>query len=265
MDTELDEDWRHWATATLASDVPPAFPGGPSHKAGARIYFATLTKDRFGRIIAFAMPSPTALALSISIRAARAAEQLRSELKFEKGFSPFGPSQSVPNDAIPQLYDFFEHCMQAVTFALNALEIFCNQTIADSLKDGAIYSRSTRKGKQELDATAAQRTPSLEEKLSDILPALLGIPSPRGMAAWSGFKLLQRVRNSTIHMKAEEAYKSDFSADNSTLFHEFFLLKSAMVFPLNAVEVLGTIQKVGQPEPSWLQAARRQAGGPAAR
>jgi hypothetical protein len=256
--TESADDWRHWATTTLASDVPAAFPGGPSHKAGARVYVATLTKDSYGRVVAFCMPSPTALALSISIRSAEAAEQLRGGLTFEKGVSPLGPSRSVPNSASSQLYDFFERCMQSVTFAVNAIEIFCNQTLADELRDGATYTHETRKGEEELDATTAQRNLSIEEKVGTALPDLLSVPSPRGKAAWSDLKVLLRVRNSTVHMKAEEAYKGDLSAEIRTLFHEFFVAKSILAFPANAVEVLGAIQKPGKPEPSWLEAARAQ-------
>jgi hypothetical protein len=59
-------------------------------------------------------------------------------------------------------------------------------------------------------------------------------------------------------MKAEEAYKGDLSAEIRTLFHEFFVAKSILAFPANAVEVLGAIQKPGKPEPSWLEAARAQ-------
>jgi len=37
-------DWRIEAAATLAKDVPAAYPGGPSHKAGAHVYLSHVVK-----------------------------------------------------------------------------------------------------------------------------------------------------------------------------------------------------------------------------
>ena len=67
-------DWRHWAVTTLAEDMPAAYPGGPSHKAGAPLYLSMDARNPKGERVGFTMPSPTALALSISIQSAKRAD-----------------------------------------------------------------------------------------------------------------------------------------------------------------------------------------------
>ena len=37
-------DWRIALATRLVKDVPAAYPGGPSHKAGAPVYVSSLTK-----------------------------------------------------------------------------------------------------------------------------------------------------------------------------------------------------------------------------
>lgn len=73
-------DWRHWAATRLAADMKAAGPGAPAHKAGSPIYQSAITRDSYGRVVAFTMPSPTALALNISIGAARRADEIRRSL-----------------------------------------------------------------------------------------------------------------------------------------------------------------------------------------
>ncbi|MGI8926362.1 MAG: hypothetical protein ACR2HN_06915 [Tepidiformaceae bacterium] len=109
-------DWRHWAAARLAEDLPAAYPGGPSHKAGSALVVTSLTHDQRGELIGFTMPSPTALALDIAIQAAKKAEILREQLTLVRQVSPYGPVRAVPLEQSSTTYDFFEQCMLTVTF-----------------------------------------------------------------------------------------------------------------------------------------------------
>lgn len=250
-------DWRHWAVATLAKDMPPAYPGGPSHKTGARVFLTTVAREARGELVGFTMPSPTALALSISIQAAKKADILRGEITFQKQTSPYGAARGVPADQATRLYDFFEQCMITVTFSFNALEVFCNQTVADELKE--TYTRSSRRGQQELTAERVQRELSTEEKLANALPTILGTDSPRDEPVWSDFRRLKRARDSTIHMKASDAYARG-EIDKESLFAEFFSMNSLMGFPIFAIEVIRFFNKPDQEERRWLRHARELAG-----
>lgn len=259
MDDSIDEfDWRHWAVVTLAQDLPAAFPGGPSHKAGSKGTLSTMTKDRLGRYVSFNTPSPTALALSASISAARRADRARAGLSFAKLVSPMGSTRGVPTSESTQVFDFFEECMIAVVFAFNAVEMFCNQTIADRLGQGT-FSRTTKKGEQHFDSAQAQRGLSTEEKLSVVLPELLSSTSPFSTGIWQSYKTLKRIRNSTIHLKSEEAYNQG-EPDRRSLFDEFFHLATVMTFPICAIEIIGYFSKSVGGEGRWLAQARSKAG-----
>src|SRR5438105_4182581 len=109
--TDSFGDWRHWAVTTVAQDVPAAYPGGPSHPAGSAVYLSTMTHDSFGRLTGFTVASPVALALSVSVRSAVAADELRRKLRFEKHVTPLGPARGIPIGGSTHLYDYFEECM----------------------------------------------------------------------------------------------------------------------------------------------------------
>lgn len=75
-------DWRIRAVTTLTKDVPAAFPGGPSHRAGSPVYLVTENTDGSGKPVSFTTPSPVALALAIAHEAASQAHRLRPTIAF---------------------------------------------------------------------------------------------------------------------------------------------------------------------------------------
>jgi hypothetical protein len=256
-DDELG-DWRLWWVGRSAEALPATPQGAPAHKAGTPVYLASLARDRFGRVISFATPSPVAMALSIARGSAKRADQFRQSLTFVNQLSPVGPAKGVPTDQAPALFDFFEQCMITVTFSINALEVHCNQVIADELDDGKTYHRRTAQGESDIGAKALQRKATLEEKLTQVLPHLLLIDGPDKNALWPHFKTLKRARDSTIHMKAEEAYSSRElgDIDKESLFHEFFNTKTMQTFPLFATEIIDYLRRPGVPAPRWLNAVK---------
>ena len=64
-------DWRIQAVTTLAQDVPAAYPGGPSHKAGAPVYLVSAAKNDEHNSIGFVTPNHPALALNIALGASK--------------------------------------------------------------------------------------------------------------------------------------------------------------------------------------------------
>lgn len=231
-------DWRIRAATRLAADVPPAFPGGPSHKTGAPVYLTTTTTNPKKQPVGFVTPSAVALALSVAMRVSVEAESLGSKLQFEEVLTPTGKGKSVKNQDLGLLYDYFEHCMIAVTFSFQALETYCNQVVADELKND--FSLQRRDGIKFFTPAELEREVSTEEKLSVVLPSLLKVGTPKGKKVWQDFVILKRARDSTIHLKSYDQYPNTPPTnvvDEGNLFFQF-LNKKPKDFPKSAIHLI---------------------------
>ena len=245
-------DVRCHATARLKTDLPAAYTGGPSHKAGTIIYSATLTRDSKGKLIGFLRPSPVALSLNIAIKESKKAIKLRQTIAFQDNVTPHGPGKGVATENSPHLFDYFECCMVAVAFSFQALEVFCNDIIARNVK--GTYKLQRRNGMADFSVDDLQRYPSTEEKLATILPDILNIDSPKSETVWQHFKELKRIRDTTIHLKSHDAYKQDI--DEESLFYEFFRTE-ADKFPQFALEMIEFFTDFKEAGP-WLESAHNQ-------
>ena len=192
-------DWRISAVGTIKEDIPAAYPGGPSHKAGTPIYQSTLVQTEDKQNIGFTLPSSTAMALNIAINAAKSAKDFKSRIAYGKVATPQGSGLAVNHDSDECLFNYFEQCMIAVTFSYQAIEVFCNHTIAREIKEATEVKR--RKKRVILSPLELERQLSTEEKISLILPKIKGLPTPKGKRPWEAFKKLKEARDSTIHMK----------------------------------------------------------------
>ena len=244
-------DWRVELFGTLANDVPAAFPGGPSHKAGTFIYpNPTLVKHPSYNAIGFITPSPTAMALNVASVAASTAVALKTQIVFSNMVSPIGTVKSVVNETLPYLFNYFEQCMIAVTFSFQSLEAFANQIIQSRLK--ATYQVQRRDGTpRDLSPDELERQASTEEKLATILPDLLGVKTPKGQKLWERFVKLKRVRDSTIHLKTVDA---ESKLDAESLFFQF-LNHNAKEFPRAALDMIDHFRE-GKNKPLWTQRIR---------
>jgi hypothetical protein len=233
MDLTGPADWRIEVFGKLAHDVPAAFPGGPSHKAGDFVYFdPTLVRHPSYNAIGFITPSPTAMALNIASNAAAAAKSTRAQITFINGASPVGTVKMVTNETLPHLFDFFEQCMIAVTFSFQALEAFSNQQIQARLK--GTYTVQRRSGPKDLSADELERELATEEKLATVLPDLFKVKTPKGKKVWERFVKLKRARDSTIHLKKRDA-RSEL--DMESLYFQF-LNHDAKEFPRAALSMV---------------------------
>jgi hypothetical protein len=73
MNSDEVVDWRVWKAAVVAEDSGIA-------KAGDHVYVITNLKDSVHGPFSFITPSPIALALEVSVRSAKKANELRSAL-----------------------------------------------------------------------------------------------------------------------------------------------------------------------------------------
>lgn len=234
----------------VKDDVPPAYPGGPSHKAGSALCLTTLTRDSKGNIIDFLTPCPIALALSIAIQASKRAIELHQTIDFRDVVTPYGPAKTATK--ISSLFDYFECCMVAVTFSFQALEVFCNDIIGKKLK--GTYKLQRKKNVIEVSVYELQRLPSTEEKLATILPDILKVNSPKSGKVWENFKELKKIRDTTIHLKSHDLYKSDI--DEESFFYEFFRIE-ADKFPRFALEMIEFFTDSKEAWP-WLELYHKQ-------
>jgi hypothetical protein len=244
-------DWRIQAASRLAEDVPAAFPGGPSHKAGTPVHQATSTRVHQKQPIGFVTPSATALALSVAIKASIQAKELREELTFDEVLTPDGKGRSVGFNNIAPLYDYFEYCMIAVTFSFQALETFSNHTIASRLK--GTYNLRRRDGTRTVTHMELEREASTEEKLATVLPDILGKKSPKGGTVWQNFVKVKRARDSTVHLKSLDQYPNQHSkvgTEQDTLFYQF-LNNDPTDFPKASIRVIKYFVSLEQ-IPRWL-------------
>ena len=220
-------DWRILGALRLAEDVPAAFPGGPSHKAGSPVLLTDLACDESGVPTGFTAPDASAMAFSIAYRASNEATKLKNKLRFDQVATPDGPGQAVSNDNSTELFDFFEAAMQSVVFSFLALECFCNHVINRELTEAVEIKR--KKKRIFLSPAQAERQLSTEEKLTQIIPKLKGKATPKGKKVWESFVNLKRARDSCVHMKGSSQYSGGDSDDNSLFF--FFLHFNISEYP----------------------------------
>jgi len=247
-------DWRIRAVSRLTKRSVSR--EGHVYKAGSSVTLTTVTEVGERHVLSFTTPSPPALALSIAIRAVRQAKELRKRLAFaEKAetypvfFDKPEMEQLITNDTV--LFDFFEECMTAMAFSFQALETFSNTIIAEKLKQ--IYHLKRRKKALELSAGELQREASTEEKLGVILPEILSTRTPKGDKVWQDFKDLKAARDTTIHMKALDAYLG-VNIDKETFFYKLLNVE-AKEFPRAAISMMAFFFKDDQ-LPRWLMNAR---------
>jgi hypothetical protein len=237
-------DWRISAVGTLKEDIPAAYPGGPSHKAGTPIYPSTLVQTEDKQNIGFTLPSSTAMALNIAINAAKSAKDFKSRIEYGKVVTPQGSGLAVDHDSDEYLFNYFEQCMIAVTFSYQAIEVFCNHTIAREIKEATEVKR--RKKRVILSPLELERQLSTEEKISLILPKIKGLPTPKGKRPWEAFKKLKEARDSTIHMKNIDQQ----AVDTESLYFQF-LSKDCDIFPQAAIAMIHYF--LNGKEPRWLK------------
>lgn len=246
MSSTMDDgfgDWRIAAAARIAKDIPAAYPGVPSHKAGSAVYQSALVQTDTGENVGFTLPSSTAMAINVAMNAGAQANKLKKMLVFDNVVTPNGAGKSVSNRVNSVLYDFFEQCMVSVTFSYQALEVFSNHTIARELKKAMTVKR--RKKRILLSPEDLERQLSTEEKLSVVLPEIRNLPTPKGKQPWESFKKLKYARDATIHLKS----KDQQVVDRESLFF-VFLSQDPESFPRAAVEMIRYFTSTN--EPRWL-------------
>ena len=126
--------------------------------------------------------------------------------------------------------------MVVSAFSFQALEVFCNQSIGRSVRGTTVVKR---RGKRvSLTAEEIERQLSTNEKLSQVLPEIFDIPTPKGKKVWEPFKELQESRDSAIHLKSNHQY----AVDENTLYYQFLTGKFEH-YPRAAADMISYFQR----------------------
>ncbi|WP_157982614.1 hypothetical protein [Simplicispira lacusdiani] len=154
--------------------------------------------------ISFFTPNNVSLFVSISHRELKEAERIYKSL-IHKAFGKKN-KMKIKGRNLTRLYNYFEHIQSSIIAIYTAIESLANIAIPHSYK----LERKNNKGVTELwDKESIERWYKTSEKISDIVPGVLEIDSPKKLPLWQKFKELEDIRNEIIHQKTAIKSKTD--------------------------------------------------------
>ena len=209
-DENLDKvDFRYQAVTTLAEDFKSPYTG-IVHKQGTIVCYSAITQYSKKTTITFPIPNVSAMYLDLSSKYFK--DSHKELLKIENLENRIGESVKIKD--IPAFFDLLEKRIASIILAYTALEVFANQTIPDNY----IYykERQDNKCKEIYSKEQIEHWIPLDEKLSDVLPKVLTIESPKNKKSsniWDKYKKLKKSRNRFIHLKSKDVKSSDIDKD----------------------------------------------------
>jgi hypothetical protein len=229
-----DADWRCQIVVRVAkaADVP-----GLGHLPAGAVGKGSGIIDYQSGQIAFTLPNATALFLNLSKR------HYDEALALANGFSAAPTLQSLEDGAA---FAYLENIMASVVFAYTALESFAN----DEIPDDYTYSVAKTKSTEVYNKSQIERFLTLEVKLGEILPAVCGVPSPKGIKVWQDYIALESLRHSIIHMKKFDREHVGYSSQSVWS----RLIKDPVPYPIPvAVGVIDYFYKPRAVRPHWYE------------
>jgi hypothetical protein len=198
---EIDEgDWRLQTTSHLAKDWDNPWTGITVPK-GTRVTVVSVIQLTKKKQVTVPIPNATALMLNASARAFESARTLRELSLIDKSLKNELSFRSEA-DAL----DYIERMIEAIVLAYSAIEAFANEAIPNDF----IYARHKTSDVvlEASNKTTIERYSSTDEKLTTILPEVLGCKSPKGSHCWQKYKQLKDSRDRIIHMKTQDRKSS---------------------------------------------------------
>jgi hypothetical protein len=120
-------------------------------------------------------------------------------------------------------------------FSVQALEAYSNYKLAYNLKKPLQVDRHGKTVNLPLDE--AERELSLDEKIGTVLPALLGLQSPRSESVWERYVHLRRLRDATVHFKSRHQWSTAGATFDESPY-TYFVQESPLAIPRAALAVL---------------------------
>lgn len=198
---EIDKgDWRLQTTTHLAEDWISPWTGIRSPK-GTRITVVSVVQLAKKKLLTVPIPNATASMLNAAAIAYESARRLRTDNNIDKSLKKDVSFRSE-TDALNHI----ERMIESIVLSFSAIEAFANESIPADF----IYAR--HKNSEILLEAANKKTIerflSIDEKLTSVLPEVLGCKSPKGTRCWRDYKELKDARDRIIHMKTEDRKSS---------------------------------------------------------
>lgn len=137
--------------------------------------------------------------------------------------------------------------MACIIFAYTALEAFANSQIPDDYV--YIMNRSDKKCVEQYSKSQIERFISLDTKLGDILPEIMGLASPKGTSTWEKYLSLKKLRDEIIHCKSAPT-----TQETNQIFKDLF--SETVANPcLEAKDIIGYFLNSLKPsdQPMWFK------------
>ena len=224
--THLAQDWKSpWTNQTA--------------RAGSRLTLSSVIELPNKHELTIPVPNATALMLNCSARAGMAAAATRAASKLDSTLH-----RQVNFECDARAFDYIENMIEAIIFALMALEAFANETIPDDFK--CVIARRSKATVEPMHKADIEKHVTLDEKLSAVLPQVLSCATPKGRAIWENYLRLRKTRDRLVHLKSEDRRSS--TADVRTAWSAIF----QVVFPhRTAKAMIDHYVKAMSNKPMW--------------
>jgi hypothetical protein len=227
-------DWRlmtaGWVTAFnhVPLDEPKSFRA------------STWFRDKTGNEVSFPTPSAVALHLNAAWKASKRAQAIKTGLMNHLLNENGKLTLQASEDRVATLFDYFEEMIAVAFGSYGAIEAFCNQTIVE--RGGAAVTVVTKK-KTKVSKTPeeVEREQSTDEKLGRIVPALLGIRTPRGLGVWDIYLGMKHIRDAVTHFKRRDQARHADQANEPTALLELYRI-DCFKLPEDAMRILRYFQ-----------------------
>ena len=144
--------------------------------------------------------------------------------------------------------------MVAVLFSYQGVEAFCNDVLMRASGDG--IEIKTKKGdRKRVTRREAERQQSTSEKLGNLVPRILSIPTPKGKAVWEHFLSLQHTRDEVVHLKNQLIHAKDPKQDSDKVLIQL-IADDPRKWPLTTMQILDYF--VTQPPPDWYEPLKKR-------
>lgn len=149
-----------------------------------------------GCSLSFFTPNNVSLFVNISHKEILAARKIYESLIAKKLSAK--KKIDIKGRNLTRLYNYLEHIQSGIIAIYTALESLANVAIPPDYR----VEKKNPKGVTEVwDKVAIERWYKTSDKLAEVLPAVLGVDSPKKLKVWSTFRELEDIRNEIIHQK----------------------------------------------------------------
>ncbi len=231
-------DWRIQTTAHLAEDWVSPWSGLKSPK-GARLTVVSIIQFTKKKRLTIPIPNASAVMLNASTKAYKNAQILRLVSEIDKTLK-----SEVYFHSDEDALDYIERMIEAIVLAFSAIEAFANESIPTDY----VYERfsKSKSGLEIVDKEDIERHVPLDEKLTIVLPKVLGCQSPKSSRCWENYKLLKNTRDRIIHMKTEDRKSS--GPELETIWKAIIMMPAPH---LSAVKIIDHFINVMSTKPQW--------------